>query len=205
MTVYLMASVAARRASKRPSGEAVSTLVGAAAAGDEGAWNGLVAEFSGLLWAVARAHRLHDAHAADGVQATWLRLFEHLGRINDPSRVGAWLAATARRECLRVLRDRERAVPSGGDTPDCRFEGVGPDDSLFEHERAEAVWRSFSRLRASDQALLRLLVADPRAPYKEIAAALGMAIGSVDPTRQRALERLRHELNCQGSLALMTA
>src|ERR1700733_10282427 len=205
MTVDLMAPRAARMASQRRSCEAVSALVGAAAAGDERAWNALLAEFSGLLWAVARAHRLHDAHAADVVQATWLRLIEHLGRLNDPSRVGAWLATTARRECLRVLRDDRRAVPFGLETPECRSEEMGPDDSLLEHERDEAVWRSFSRLRASDQALLRLLVADPRPPYKEVAAALGMPIGSVGPTRQRALERLRHELNSQGPLALMTA
>lgn len=186
-------------------GEAVSKLVAAAAAGDERAWNALVAEFNGLLWAIARSHRLHDAQAADVVQATWLRLVEHLGRLNDPSRVGAWLTTTARRECLRVLRDRERAVPFGEEAPECPSEDLGPDDLLLEHERDEALRRSFSRLRESDQALLRLLVAEPRPPYEEIAAALGMPTGSIGPTRQRALERLRQELDSEGSLALITA
>jgi DNA-directed RNA polymerase specialized sigma24 family protein len=48
-------------------------------------------------------------------------------------------------------------------------------------------------------------MADPRPPYEEIAAALDMPIGSIGPTRQRALVRLRRELDRQGTLNLMTA
>ena len=48
-------------------------------------------------------------------------------------------------------------------------------------------------------------MADPRPTYEEIAAALDMPIGSIGPTRQRALERLRQELETSGELALMTA
>jgi DNA-directed RNA polymerase specialized sigma24 family protein len=69
-------------------------------------------------------------------------------------------------------------------------------------ERDDAVRRGFARLRASDQALLRRVMADPRPPYEEIAAALGMPVGSIGPTRQRALMRLRQELGAQGTLSL---
>jgi RNA polymerase sigma factor (sigma-70 family) len=183
----------------------VAELARAAAAGDEHAWNALVEKFSGLLWSVAHAHRLYDADAADVVQVTWLRLLEQLGRLRNPSRVGAWLATTARRECLRVLRQSGRVTCLDEDAPECRSEELGPDDVLLERERDGALWRGFTRLRTSDQELLRLLVADPRPPYEEIAAALEMPIGSIGPTRQRALERLRHELDGEGCLALMTA
>jgi RNA polymerase sigma factor (sigma-70 family) len=192
-------------ASRRLPPDRVAQLVRAAAAADQRAWNALVQEFSGLIWAVARAHRLPEPEAADVVQATWLRLLEHLGRIHDPARLGAWLATTARRECLRVLRMGGRTVPSGDDTPDLASREMEPGAALLERERDAALWRSFARLRTSDQVLLRLLVADPRPAYEEIAAALDMPIGSIGPTRQRALERLRHELASQGSLTLMTA
>lgn len=158
-----------------------------------------------MIWAVARAHRLNDADAADVAQATWLALLEHLGRLHEPGLVGAWLATTARRECLRVLRIGERTLPFGDDAPECESSETPPGDALVIQERDDALWRSFGRLRASDQALLRMLMADPRPPYEEIAAALDMPIGSIGPTRQRALERLRHELASQGSLSLMTA
>jgi RNA polymerase sigma factor (sigma-70 family) len=194
-----------RPARGRCSSEAVTKLVKAATAGDECAWDGLVCEFAGMIWAVARAHRLHDADAADVAQATWLRLLEHLKQLNEPARVGAWLATTARRECLRVLRESQRSLPFGDEAPDWESSEIPPGDALLVRERDEALWRSFLRLRASDQALLRLLMADPRPPYEEIAAALNVPIGSIGPTRQRAFERLRQELDGQGTLSLMTA
>jgi DNA-directed RNA polymerase specialized sigma24 family protein len=39
--------------------------------------------------------------------------------------------------------------------------------------------------------------------YEEIAASLDMPIGSIGPTRARALERLRHELELGGELSLI--
>ena len=187
----------------RLSDQDLAELVRRAARGDRGSWEILMDEFSGMVWAVARAHRLHDADAADVAQSTWLRLLEHLGRLHDPARVGAWLATTARPECLRTLRDAGRMVPFGEDAPEVACSEPPPGEALLEQERDDALWRSFARLRANDQALLRLLVADPRPSYAEIAAALDIPIGSIGPTRQRALERLRRELAAQGTLELM--
>ena len=90
----------------------VAELVRAAAEGDQAAWNGLVDRYNGLVWSVARSHRLALADASDVVQTTWLRLVEHLGRLQDPERVGAWLATTARRESLRALRHSARQIPT---------------------------------------------------------------------------------------------
>lgn len=189
----------------RLSEEQVATLVGSAAAGDQRGWDGLVEEFSGMIWAVARAYRLYDADAADVAQATWLKLLEHFRQLKDPARVGAWLATTAGRECLRVLRDSKRYVPLGDDAPEPQSPEMLPGDALMITERDEALRRAFACLRASDQALLRLLMADPRPAYEEISAALDIPIGSIGPTRQRALERLRHELDKQRTLVLVSA
>jgi RNA polymerase sigma factor (sigma-70 family) len=178
----------------RLSREAIAILVNAAGAGDQSAWNRLVQEFEGLIWAIARAHRLHDADAADVSQATWVALLEHVHQLNNPVGVGAWLVTTARRECLRVLRSAERHVLFGDNGPEHESPEPPPVDALLITERNEALWHSFSRLRTSDQALLRLLTADPPPPYEEIAAALDIPIGSIGPTRERALARLRELL-----------
>src|ERR1700754_5250316 len=75
----------------------VGDLVRAAAEGDRDAWDALVDRFNGLVWSVARSHRLSTVDASDVVQTTWLRLVENLARLQDPERVGAWLATTAAR------------------------------------------------------------------------------------------------------------
>lgn len=203
MTATLSPHPAPRRPQRRLSAEQVSHLVNLAAAGDQQAWNSLVAAFGPMIWAIARAHRLGDADAADVSQATWLALFEHLGTLHDPARVGAWLGTTARRECLRVLRDKERRVPVGDEFPEHESPDPSPGEELLLSERDAALWRGFGRLRASDQALLRLLTADPAPAYEEISAALDMPIGSIGPTRQRALARLREQLGSERELALM--
>ena len=186
--------------STQRSPERAGTLVQAAADGCRDAWQGLIEEFEGMLWAIARGFRLNEADAADVAQTSWLRLSENLARLKEPSRVGAWLATTARRECLRTLRASDRELPSE--------EPPEPDDDfapevgahLLEAERDAVLWSAFERLPARHQALLRMLVAEPQPSYEEIGAALGMPIGSIGPTRGRALSRLRRQLACSDAL-----
>jgi RNA polymerase sigma factor (sigma-70 family) len=198
-----MTATAQESARERRNGSQIAALFRAAARGDRVAWDGLVEEFGGMVWAIARAHRLSAADAADVAQSTWLRLFKHLDSIHEPERVGAWLATTARRECLRVLRVAQRHVLSEDELAKAECIDSALEDILTA-ERDEVLWRCFAQLRPSDQALLRLLVADPRPGYEEIAAALDMPIGSIGPTRGRALDRLRQELEREGQLSLMT-
>jgi RNA polymerase sigma factor (sigma-70 family) len=169
----------------------LAELVHAAARGDQSAWNEIVARFQGLVWATARAHRLSEADAADVAQTTWLRLVEHLDRIRDPERLGAWLATTARHESLRHIRLHGRELP----TEDADVFEAPSDDApelaLLTQERDTALWRAFARLGAQCQALLRLLVSQDEPSYEEIGAALDMPIGAIGPTRMRCLEKLR--------------
>ncbi len=93
----------------------VGGLVLRAAAGDRSAWDELVSRFSGLVCAVARGHRLRSEDAAEVFQTTWLRLLENLAQLREPDRVGAWLATTARRECLRLFRQHGTERRGDGD------------------------------------------------------------------------------------------
>lgn len=184
----------------RPSGEA--SALDAAVGGDQAAWNRLVERYSGLLWAVARAHRLGNADAGDAIQTTWLRLIEHRDEIRNPEGIGSWLATTARRECLRTLRRTARCQPSEEIEDLVEPDLGGLDAGLLREERDARLWNAFQRLSHSDQALLRALTADPPPSYAQISAALGMPMGSIGPTRGRVLERLRRELRAAGELDL---
>ena len=178
-------------------------LVRGAAGGDELAWRGLVARFSNLVWAVARAHRLANADAADVYQTTWLRLAEHIGRIEHPERVGAWLATAARRECLQSLRSAAKTAPTDDmDRLDITAAVGNPTEEAVlaaetgreDAARAAAMWRAFERLSGRCRELLRILMASPPPSYAEVAAALGLPLGSIGPTRARCLQRLREEM-----------
>ena len=71
--------------------------------------------------------------------------------------------------------------------------------------RDAELWRAFERLRPSDQQLLRMLFDEDAAGYREISAALELPVGSIGPTRARALRRLRRELESDRTLELLAA
>jgi RNA polymerase sigma factor (sigma-70 family) len=170
----------------------VADLVRRATRGDRVAWERLVDQYSRLIWAMTRDFKLAESDAADVAQATWLRLLEHIDRIEYPDRIGSWLATTARHECLRHVAAGKRVMLVRDDAlsgavshqPDV-------DERLLADERAQAVRAAMSTLPSRSQRLLELLMADPPASYTEISDQLGLPIGSIGPTRGRCLERLR--------------
>jgi DNA-directed RNA polymerase specialized sigma24 family protein len=88
-----------------------SELVARASNGDQSAWDQLVQRYGGMVWAVARAHGLGPADAADVSQVTWLLLVQHLDARLQPERVGVWLLRTATREAYRMRRLRGYQAP----------------------------------------------------------------------------------------------
>jgi len=170
---------------------AVGELVRAAGDGDAQAWNALVEQFSGLVWAVVRGHRLRDADAADVVQTTWLRLVEHLDAIRDADRVGAWLVTTARRESLRVLQRGSRQLPTEDVGLEVGDPVPGPEALAVAADSDRALWRGLAQLPQRCRTLLRVLAADPPPSYAAVSAGLGLPIGSIGPTRARCLAQLR--------------
>jgi RNA polymerase sigma factor (sigma-70 family) len=170
---------------------ATASLLARAAQGDQRAWDELVAGHTRLLWSVARSFRLDTADANDVVQTTWLRLVEHLDRIEDPHRLVGWLVTTARREAMRVLRRSGRERPSSDDTMPEPVDTAPPVDAdLLLDERDRALWDAYSRLNPKCRQLLRIAVTHPES-YDEIAEALEMPIGSIGPTRRRCLTQLK--------------
>jgi RNA polymerase sigma factor (sigma-70 family) len=171
----------------------VAELVRRAAAGDLTAWDRLVAQFARLIWSITADFKLGESDAADVAQTTWLRLLEHIDRIEYPDRVGSWLAATARNECLRRLAARKRVVLGHEDVEPDSAVAHGPDvdERLLADERAQTVREALSRLPRRWQRLLEMLMADPPASYADISDELELPIGSIGPTRGRCLARLR--------------
>jgi RNA polymerase sigma factor (sigma-70 family) len=179
----------------------IAGLVRGAAAGDRRAWERLVDQYARLIWSITAEFKLTESDAADVSQTTWLRLLEHIDRIEYPDRVGSWLAATARNQCLRTLAARKRVVLAQGDEDltDVAASESEIDEGILAYERDQVVRDAVSRLPRHWQRLIALLMADPPTSYTEISDQLGLPIGSIGPTRGRCLARLRMLLQASGA------
>jgi RNA polymerase sigma factor (sigma-70 family) len=182
-----------------PSGSGdLGWLLVLASGGDEAAWTALVDRFTARIRAVARMHRVGHHDTEDIVQTTWLRLLEHLEQVRDPAAVGAWLHTTARRESLRVLRAGAREQPTEDEVFANRpAETVDVHADMEAAERRQALKAALAKLPDHQSKLLRMLVAEPAPSYTEISEALDMPVGSIGPTRQRGVERLRRDERLQ--------
>ena len=179
---------------------ALAHLTREAAAGGEDAWRALVGLLDPMLHSIARGYRLCDADADDVVQITWGRALLHLDRLDDPGAVAGWLAVTARREAMRTLQRGVRELPAD-EVPEPACAAPAPDQETIEHERRTQLRAAIARLSGRQRELLTLLVDRPELSYEEVSSTIGMPIGSIGPTRERAFERLRADT----ALACVTA
>ena len=184
----------------------LADLVHAAKAGDQSAWNALVDRFLPLVTAVVRRFRLSPVDADDVNQTVWLRLVEHLDEIREPLAVPGWLVTTTRNEALRVIKRRGRDIPLDphGRTLGLLYDVTDMDEGMMREERSQALRDALLELSPARRELLTLLLADPPLSYDEISGRLGIPIGSIGPTRARALEQLRNTDAMRALLASAT-
>lgn len=177
---------------ERGAGGRIAALTEAARAGDEEALGQLVTELSPLLWQVARAAGLERCDAEDVLQTVWLRLLDHLDGIRTSAALTGWLVITTRREAWRVRAAARKVRPTADDwlsgLPD---EEPGCEEQAIVADQQRALRDAFAQLSLRCQELLRIVAFVPRPDYTEVAAELGMALGSVGPTRGRCLAKLR--------------
>ena len=171
----------------------VTDLVRRAKNGEQQAWDELVERYAPLIWSICRRFRLAGADAEDVSQAVWLTLVSNLDRLRDPAALPGWLVTTTQRECGRArraagTRPENRNVLATEDLPDTGIAAV--EEELLRAEQNAALRDALTRLPPDCQRLLTLLMADPPVPYAEISAKLGIATGSIGPTRRRCLDRL---------------
>jgi RNA polymerase sigma factor (sigma-70 family) len=175
------------------------TLLTWAAEGDQWAWRRLIDRYDGLIRSVAGSFRLQPADVQDVTQTTWLRLLQNLHAIRDPERLAGWLAVTASRESLSILRkaSQHSLVPLADEAPDPNPE-ADPERRVLDRDAAGDLWAAVAELPARQRSLLVALFREESSSYDEIAANCAMPIGSIGPTRARALSHLRRKLADRG-------
>ena len=176
----------------------LAALLARAMAGDRDSLDEIVRELTPLLWHVARSEGLDEETSADVVQGTWLTMLASLGNIHTPIALTGWLITVTKREAWRINGARrieridEDVVARLPDPAD------RPDEWLVADEQRRRLWRAVAQLSDRCQRLMRVVAFTHRPSYQEVSVALGIARGSIGPTRGRCLARLRALLTMDG-------
>lgn len=179
--------------------ERAATLFVAWREGDPHAIDELVRLMTPLLWHVVRAYGLDSALTEDVVQTTWLTLVRRHETITDPLAVSGWLTTCARREAWRVGKLHHRADATEADELEPKLPThESAEETVAADEEARRLWAVVGQLSDRCQRLLRIVAFEERPDYARIAQDLSMPVGSIGPTRQRCLAKLRGLLEGHG-------
>lgn len=179
--------------------ERAADLFGQWREGRTRAMDELVRLMSPVLWHVVRAYGLDRALAEDVVQTTWLTLVRRHETIADPKAVSGWLTTCARREAWRVGKLQRRADPTEAEFLEPHLPTQeSAEDSAVEVDESSRLWSAVATLDERCRRLLRVVAFEERPDYARIAQDLSMPIGSIGPTRQRCLAKMRVALEGAG-------
>ncbi len=185
------------KAGKKPPAASNDTrLVKACLAGDEAAWSALIDKYKALIFSIPLKYGLARQEAADVFQATCTELLVRLPELREPRALPKWLMQVAHHESYRWKRQSQRVVSRDGETDFPEPETPAIAESLVQQTQEEQMLReAMATLSPQCRRLVELLFFEtPSRPYTEVAAELGLAVGSIGFTRQKCLERLRGQL-----------
>ena len=170
--------------------------------GDTRAMDELVRLMTPTLWHVVRAYGVDAALAEDVVQTTWLTLVRRHETITDPRAVSGWLTTCARREAWRAGRSQRRADVTENEELEPKLPTAeSAEASAARSDQAQRLWAAVAQLAERCRRLLRVIAFDDRPDYARIAKEMSMPVGSIGPTRQRCLAKLRDLLGDEGAMA----
>ncbi len=181
----------------------LDALIAKCRRGDHRAWATLVERFQRLVYSVPKRIGLSEEDCADVFQTTFLALHRYLDRIEQSSTVPKWLTVTASRESFRIKRSYAKAPISfeqnEGTLEDVlAVEEAQIDEQVVLASNADTVQQAILDLQEKCRDLLTALYIEEDVSYQEISDRLGIAVGSIGPTRARCIEKLRSMLKRVG-------
>jgi RNA polymerase sigma factor (sigma-70 family) len=195
-----MTPVISKAPTKLPRARSDERLVKECLSGNEEAWSLLIDKYKALIYSIPVKYRLPPHEAADVFQATCMELLKRLPQLREPRALPKWLMQVAHHQCYRWKQQQQRLVSRDAD-PDLPVpETPAIAEILVQQTQEEQMLReAISGLSRQCRRLVELLFFEtPARPYSEVAAELGLAVGSIGFTRQKCMERLRRHLGKLG-------
>ena len=147
-----------------------------------------IGQYRNVAISAARRTGLDIQAAEDVAQESVIQLFRYRNRVASEQAVDSWLRTTATRRATKQLSS-SRDLGLIEEFP----ERLGVEEAIvddLERERVhDRIMALMAELPKAQRQLIDVLFFEDMS-YEEAAERLGMAMGSIGPTRKRALARL---------------
>src|ERR1700694_746611 len=184
------------KSAKKPAALSDTRLVKECLSGNAESWSQLIDKYQALIYSIPVKYNLSRQESADVFQATCMELLVRLPELREPRALPKWLMQVAHHECYRVKRMNLRTISrdDGTNLPEAQIPAMA--ESIVQQTQEEQMLReALGVLTPQCRRLVELLFYEtPSRPYTEVAAELGLAVGSIGFTRQKCLEKLRGKL-----------
>jgi len=194
--------------SERPSAKAATgrqrsdrELIAGCRKGREEDWNLLIDKYKNLIFSIPIRYGLSREEAADIFQSVCLELIENLSKLREPKALPKWLMQVTAHKCFHWKRQSSRIVSSDDEDAAAREAAIPPaaELDLREFEEDQMVREALASLPPRCRELIHMLFyEEPRRPYQEVAASMGLATGSIGLLRQKCLARMKARLDALG-------
>jgi RNA polymerase sigma-70 factor (ECF subfamily) len=176
-------------------------LIARVLAGDRGSYDVLVARYSDLVYTIVLRILWNEDDADDVAQETFVRAYRALPRFRGDSKFSSWLYRIAVNRALTHLKKRRRrgvadATLEEGLEPEPPLGGDdgNPERLFLKAEERARVREAVAKLPPRYRAVVTLFYLEER-NYKEVAAVLGVPVGTLKTHLHRARAMLRDIMN----------
>jgi RNA polymerase sigma factor (sigma-70 family) len=186
-----------KTATKRPV-KSDQELVRGCLAYREEDWHQLVDKYKNLIYSIPLRYEFTREEAADVFQAVCLDLIQELPKLRDPQALPKWLMQVTAHKCFHRKKFNNRMVSRDDEDAPLLTEASVPAEAeagLRQVEEDQMLRQALDELAPRCRELVQMLFyEEPKRPYAQVAASLGLATGSIGLLRQKCLDSLRKRL-----------
>jgi RNA polymerase sigma factor (sigma-70 family) len=164
-------------------------------------WNQLVDKYKNLIFSIPVRYGFSRDDAADIFQSVCLELIQELPKLRDPAALPKWLVQVTAHKCFHYKKQQGRMVSrddEGVDLPEACIPAEA-ELNIREIEEEQLLRNALAELPPRCRELIHMLFYEqPKRPYQEVAASLGLATGSIGLLRQKCLDHMKKRLDALG-------
>jgi RNA polymerase sigma-70 factor, ECF subfamily len=166
-------------------------LIALVLAGRGEAFGTLVERYERAVYHLAYRTLREVEEAKDACQEAWMKAYRALASFRPGAKFATWIFTICYRVCCDRLAKRKRFT--GEEPPDVADPGAGPENAFVASEDAARLRAAIAALPEKYRAVITLFHLQGK-QYEEIAAVLGLPLGTVKTHLFRAKDLLRAAL-----------